>query len=91
MFANTGMHGLGMVGVRNVYPTANPAPSNGVQAPTAHMARSTEGEIGWRTAIDPSNPVLWLGVIVAAAFGLAGVAGSAKFGPIKASASVGKT
>lgn len=89
---NTGAgFGLGTIGLANAYPSANMAPSNGVQAPTAHMARSAETEHGWRTAVDPHNPVLWLGVIVAAAVGLAGLAGSARLGPIKVSGSVGKS
>jgi len=61
-------------------------------APTAHLAYAREDNPGgWRALVDPHNPLFWFGVVLAVTFGAAGVSGSAKAGPLKASASVGDT
>ena len=46
---------------------------------------------GWRTLINPHNPLTILGVLLAITIGAVGVAGSARVGPVKVSGSAGKS
>ena len=73
----------------SIYGSQPQAPSFGVAAPTAMMG-TDDLATGWRAFIDPHNPVVWLGGILAATVGLAAVAGSARVGPVKVGAAVGK-
>lgn len=45
---------------------------------------------GWRSLVDPRNPILWFGVILAVTVGAAGVAGSVRLGPAKVGGALGK-
>lgn len=67
------------------------APSWGsVAAPTEHMGSTEPGmDGGWKTLVNPRNPLFWFGVLLAGTFGLAGVAGSARLGSARVSAAVG--
>ena len=62
----------------------------GPERPTQSMAYAA-GDIaaGWQALVDPRNPLVWFGLILAVTLGAAGVSGSVKAGPMKASASVG--
>ncbi len=73
----------------SIYGTQPQAPSWGVQAPTGMMG-TDDFATGWRAFVDPHNPVVWLGAILAATVGLAAVAGSARVGPVRVGAGVGK-
>lgn len=61
----------------------------GVAAATEPLATGTDGLGGWRTLVDPRNPLAWLGLFILATVGFASVAGSARVGSAKVSASVG--
>lgn len=65
------------------------APSYGVAAPTQAMGTGMlDG--GWRTLVDPDNPLMWFGVVLLVTVGAAGVAGSVRLGRAKLSASLDK-
>jgi hypothetical protein len=63
------------------------APSYGVAAPTQAMA-TDDIRTGIRGLLDPNNPLVWFGAIMAVTLGLAGAAGSLRLGKAKVSASV---
>jgi hypothetical protein len=46
---------------------------------------------GWRALVNPDNPLFWAGVLILATVGAAGVAGSARLGPARIAAGVGKS
>lgn len=75
---------------QSVYGMTPQAPSWGVAAPTQHMGTSDVRQ-GWRALIDPHNPLLWFGVVLAVTLGAAGVAGSVRLGPAKVAAQVGSS
>lgn len=77
-----------MYSAASIYGATPQAPSFGVAAPTAAMG-TDDLKTGWRAFVDPHNPVVWLGGILAATVGLAAVAGSARVGPVKVAAGVG--
>lgn len=58
-------------------------------AETAHMAPSAI-PAGLAGLVSPRNPLMWLGVILLATVGAAGLAGSVRLGPARLSGSVGK-
>lgn len=61
-----------------------------VAAPTEHMGSTEPGmDGGFKTLVNPRNPIVWFGVLLLATVGLAGVAGSARIGPAKVSAAIG--
>jgi len=62
----------------------------GLQAPTARMGVDDIAS-GARGLVDPRNPLLWLGGIIAVTVGFAAVAGSARIGKATIRASVGST
>lgn len=65
------------------------SPSYGVAAPTQAMGTGMlDG--GWRTLLDPDNPLMWFGIVLAVTLGAAGVAGSVRLGRAKLSASLDK-
>lgn len=76
----------------SLYGAQPQAPSPGAGRPTEHMsigAMDIEG--GWKGLVDPRNPLVWFGLLLAITVGAAGVSGSVKVGPGKASASLGET
>lgn len=76
-----------MYDARSVYGATPQTPSYGVAAPTAGMA-TDDITSGWKGLIDPANPLMWIGVILLVTVGAAGVAGSARLGRTRVSASV---
>lgn len=64
-------------------------PSYGVAAPTQAMG-SGMLDGGWRSLLDPDNPLMWFGVVLLVTVGAAGVAGSIRLGKAKLSASLDK-
>jgi hypothetical protein len=73
----------------SVYGMSPQAPTWGVAAPTAHLGTDDMAG-GLRALFDPHNPLLWLGGILALTVGFAGVAGSARVGRFRVSASAGE-
>jgi hypothetical protein len=45
---------------------------------------------GWRALVDPGNPLVWFGAILAVTIGLVGVAGSVRLAGARVSGAVGK-
>jgi hypothetical protein len=74
----------------SLYGATPQAPSYGVASPTQALA-TDEIKTGWKGLLDPQNPLLWFGVVLAVTVGAAGVAGSVRLGKAKLSASVGTT
>jgi hypothetical protein len=72
----------------NIYGTA-PTFIGAVPAQTA-LSATDDAKRGWRALVDPHNPLLWAGAILLITVGAAGVAGSARVGPAKLSAALGK-
>lgn len=77
-----------MMSAASIYGATPQAPAWGVAAPTAGMG-TDDLRTGWGAFVDPHNPVVWLGFILAATVGLAAVAGSARVGPVKVAAGLG--
>lgn len=71
----------------SVYGAAPAAPAVTVAHPTQHMA-TDDIRTGVRGLLDPNNPLLWFGAILAVTVGAAGVAGSVRLGRAKLSASL---
>lgn len=46
---------------------------------------------GYRGLANPRNPLMWLGVLLLATVGAAGLAGSVRLGPAKLSGAIGKS
>lgn len=75
----------------DIYGTA-PVYAPAVSPDTAMSATDVTSQTwGWRSLVDPRNPIMWFGVILAVTVGAAGVAGSVRLGPAKAGAALGKT
>jgi len=72
----------------SIYGTA-PVTVGSVAPPVAATAVGPTST-GWRAAVDPRNPLLWMLGIVLVTVGAAGVAGSARVGPAKVSGALGK-
>lgn len=81
-----------MMTAQELYGCTPQAPSWGsVAAPTEAMGSTGYGmDGGWRTLVNPHNPLFWFGVLLLSTVGFAGVAGSARLGPAKVSAAIGK-
>jgi hypothetical protein len=73
----------------SVYGSTPQAPSM-VGKPTQAMGLD-DISTGWRGLVDPNNPLMWFGVILAVTFGLAGVAGSVRLGKAKLSADLDRS
>jgi hypothetical protein len=72
---------------QSIYGMSPQAPNYGVAPPTQQMA--TDGiATGIKGLFDPSNPLLWFGVLAGVTL-LAGAGASFRLGPARASASVG--
>lgn len=54
----------------------------GVAAPTQRMG-TDDLKTGWRSLVDPANPLFWLGGLLAVTLGFAGVAGYVRLGPAR--------
>jgi len=78
-----------MFDAQTLYGCTPQAPSYGVAAPTQTMA-TDDLVTGWRGLVDPGNPLMWFGVVLAATIGLASVAGSVRLGRAKLTASLGQ-
>lgn len=74
-----------------IYGTAPTVIATGSVADTAMSA--TDGVVrgGWKTLVDPHNPLVWFAGILLITVGAAGVAGSVKLGPAKVGGSLGKS
>lgn len=65
------------------------APTNDAARPSmAKHVPNVGHHPGW---LDPENPLLWFGVLLAATLGLVGVAGAVRVGPARARVAVGDT
>ena len=65
--------------------------AQGVAAATQPMGVYSQGAAnGYRSLIDPQNPLLWVAGFLLLTVGAAGVSGSARLGPARASAALGK-
>jgi hypothetical protein len=62
----------------------------GYKHPTSGMSISFGDIPGWRAFVDPHNPLFVFGLLLAATFGAIGVSGSARLGPAKLAADLGK-
>jgi hypothetical protein len=62
------------------------APDTAISATDA-----TSTTAGWRSVVDPHNPIVWFGVLLLVTVGAAGFAGSVRLGPAKVGAAVGKS
>ena len=72
------------------YGASPQAPTNGGAAPaSARMSVGSDDMGGLREMLNPHNPLFWLGAIAAVAVGFAGIAGSARVGPVKVAGAVG--
>lgn len=68
---------------QSLYGITPQAPSwAGMNAPTAGMGTDDVAS-GWRALVDPRNPLMWFGVLLAVTVGFAGVAGSVRLGRAK--------
>lgn len=72
----------------SAYGSSPQAPSYGVAPPTEAMGTADFGA-GWRSVLDPGNPLFWLGGFMALTVGLASVAGSVRLGKASFKASAG--
>ena len=77
-----------MFTAQSIYGTGPVMPGIGVDPDTAISATGTT-PMGWRGMLNPRNPLLWFGGLLLVTVGAAGVAGSARIGPVKVSGSVG--
>ena len=74
----------------NIYGTA-PVAIPAVSPPASASSTDALGHAGgWKGLVNPNNPMFWLGVVVLTTFGAAGLAGSVRLGPAKATGSIGK-
>lgn len=69
---------------------AAPQMPNLVVAGPLQPASSDDLGTGWKALVNPKNPLVWFGGILAVTVGLVGVAGSVRLGKAKVSASVDK-
>lgn len=66
-----------------------PGATSGVSKPTRGLAIGREDR-GWAGLVDPQNPLVIFGLVLAATLGVIGVSGSARLGPAKVAADLGK-
>lgn len=78
-----------MFTAEGVYGVSPQIPSAGVNAVTQQMGMDT-GKTGYAALLDPHNPIMWFGALLLITVGAAGLSGSARLGPVRASGSVGK-
>lgn len=68
---------------------ATPQVPQAVASPLQPLGSDDLGT-GWRSLVNPGNPLVIFGAVLAVTVGLAGVSGSARVGKFRASASAGK-
>jgi hypothetical protein len=73
----------------DIYGTA-PTFIGAVPAQTALSATDDGGAQGWRSLVDPRNPLVWVGAVLLITVGAASAAGSARLGPARLAGAVGK-
>lgn len=84
-----------LTGMANPYlmtglsPVPQSPPPGGVPPAGVASAIATDPYGGVPPLWSPDNPMLWIGVLIAAMTGFIGLAGAVKVGPIKGSASIG--
>jgi hypothetical protein len=78
-----------MFTAESIYGTAPVIPGIGVVTDTAISATDRQRR-GWRALVDPTNPIMWFGAVLLITVGAAGIAGSARIGPVKVAGAVGK-
>lgn len=79
-----------MYDAQTVYGATPQAPSLAVvDRPTIGVV-TDDVKAGAAGMVDPRNPLFWFGVVLLATVGAAGVAGSARLGPARVAASIGK-
>ncbi len=79
-----------MFTAESIYGTTPVVVGIGVQKDTAISATDNQAA-GWRALVDPHNPIMWFGAILLITVGAAGVAGSARIGPVRVAGGVGKS
>jgi len=62
----------------------------GAVTPDTAMSATDSVSRGWRELVNPKNPIVWFGVVLLVTVGAAGVAGSARVGPVRVAGGVGK-
>lgn len=67
-----------------------PGATSGVAKPTWGMSMGRDDRGGLAGWVDPQNPLFVFGVLLAATLGVIGVSGSARLGPAKVAAGLGK-
>jgi hypothetical protein len=75
---------------QSMYGTAPQMPNLRVVENGMQQVTSDDIGGGWQSLVNPKNPLLWVGGLLAVTIGLVGVAGSVRLGGAKVSASVGK-
>lgn len=73
----------------SLYGATPQAPSYGVTTPPTQAMAPDDIANGWRGLVDPHNPLLWFGAILAVTVGLIGVAGSVRLAGARVSGSIG--
>jgi len=68
-----------------------PGASSGISKPTDGISFSFDDKAGAAALIDPHNPLFVFGVLLLATLGAIGVSGSARLGPARLAADLGKT
>lgn len=76
---------------QSMYGVTPQVPTQVMQATTLPGTSGDDFGSGWRAMVNPNNPLFWAGVLILATVGAAGVAGSAKLGPVRISGGVGKS
>lgn len=69
---------------------ASPQMPTAAGSPLQHAGADDIGG-GWRSLVNPHNPLTWFGVALAVTAGAIGVAGSARVGTVAVSAKAGRT
>lgn len=79
-----------MYDAASLYGATPQAPSYGVTTPPTQSMGTGDIAGGWRALVDPGNPLVWFGAILAVTIGLVGVAGSVRLAGARVSGAVGK-
>lgn len=68
----------------------SPAPATKDDSPLVQISGPAQAVRGQSTLWHPNSPLMWVGVILAGAVGLAAASTTVRVGPVRASGSVGK-
>lgn len=81
---NSSLSSTSMYGCAPMTATLGPA------AVTQHMATTGDGLSGLSALVHPDNPLVWVGILLAATVGLGSLAGRVRLGPASAALNLGK-